>query len=66
MIASLAIGLGLLLVFEGLFYALIPAQMKAAITAVLTVSDDRLRAMGTVAVAIGVGIVWVAKNFAGG
>ncbi len=66
MIASLAVGLGLLLVFEGLFYALIPAQMKAAIAAMLTVSDDKLRVMGTVAVALGVATVWLAKQFAGG
>jgi uncharacterized protein len=66
MIASLAVGIGLLFVFEGLFYALMPSRMKAAIAAMLTVSDDKLRVMGTVAVAVGVAIVWMAKQFAGG
>jgi uncharacterized protein YjeT (DUF2065 family) len=53
-------------VIEGLFYALMPSRMKTAIAAMLTVSDDKLRVMGTVAVALGVAVVWLAKQFAGG
>ncbi len=66
MIASLGIALGLLFVVEGLFYALAPSKMKAAIAAVLTQSDEQLRIFGTVAVALGVAIVWLAKQIAGG
>ncbi len=66
MIASLVVAAGLMFVIEGLFYALMPSQMKAAIAAVLAQSDEQLRIFGTVAVAVGVGIVWLAKLFAGG
>jgi uncharacterized protein len=66
MIGSLFVALGLLFVFEGLFYALMPSKMKAAIASVLTQRDDQLRVFGTVAVALGVAIVWLAKHFAGG
>lgn len=66
MIGSLVVALGLLFVFEGLFYALMPSKMKAAIAAVLTQGDEQLRVFGTIAVAIGVAIVWLAKHFAGG
>lgn len=63
MSVALWTALGLVLVIEGLTYALIPGQLKRMMAEMLRVSDDRLRLGGLVAVAAGVGLVWLVKLF---
>jgi uncharacterized protein YjeT (DUF2065 family) len=63
MVGSILSALGLVLVIEGLTYALVPRQLKRMLVQVLSLNEDQLRVLGVTAVAIGVGLVWVAKVF---
>jgi uncharacterized protein len=65
MSATILTSLGLVLVIEGLTYALVPSQIKRMMQQMLNVSDEQLRTTGTVVLAIGVLIVWVARHFFG-
>ncbi|WP_336911466.1 DUF2065 domain-containing protein [Aestuariivirga sp.] len=51
--------LGLVLVIEGLLYALVPSQLKAMMRQVEKLSDDHLRLGGVAAMATGVVAVWL-------
>ena len=59
MLANVLMALGLVLVIEGLLYALVPAQLKAMMQTVQKLSDDQLRIGGVAAMAIGVVAVWI-------
>lgn len=65
MMAELVMALGLVLVIEGLLYALVPGQLKQMLLALLRLSDDQLRMTGVAAVTIGVAIVWLVKSVSG-
>lgn len=54
--------LALALAFEGTLYALMPGGMKQMIRAALEASDQTLRLSGVVALALGVGIVWLVRG----
>ena len=54
--------LGLVLVIEGLLYALVPGQLKQMLIAMQRLSDDQLRIAGVVAMAAGVLIVWLVRS----
>ncbi len=60
MIMTLLTAAGLVLVFEGLTYALVPSQMKMLMARLQETSIERLRLMGTVGLAAGVFVVWLA------
>ncbi|HMT15351.1 MAG TPA: DUF2065 domain-containing protein [Aestuariivirga sp.] len=60
---SLWTAFALVLVIEGLTYALFPGLLKRMMAETQQVSDDRLRLGGVVAVAIGVGLVWLGQTF---
>ena len=55
---------GLIFVLEGLIYAVAPNAMKRIMAELPELSDDQLRIMAVAAVAVGVGIVWLAKVLA--
>ena len=59
MLPHLLMALGLVLVIEGLLYALVPAKLKAMMQAVEKLSDDQLRIAGVTAMATGVVAVWL-------
>jgi hypothetical protein len=61
MIEELLKAFGLLLVIEGLFYALVPSQLKAMMQSVQKLSDDQLRIGGVAAMAAGVALVWAVR-----
>jgi uncharacterized protein YjeT (DUF2065 family) len=63
---ELATALGLVLVIEGLLYASAPGSLKQLMLQLQAVPDDALRMAGVSAVAIGVGLVWLARAFLGG
>lgn len=54
--------MGLVLVIEGLIYCGFPHLAKRLATEVLATPENMLRIGGLAAVAIGVGIVWLARG----
>lgn len=55
------IGFGLVLVVEGLIYALFPEGMKSMLTRMLEVPASSLRTGGLVAMVVGFGILFAMK-----
>ena len=62
MMPELLMALGLVLVIEGLLYALVPGHLKALMLSLQKVTDDQLRVGGLTAVAAGVLVVWLARS----
>jgi uncharacterized protein YjeT (DUF2065 family) len=56
---------GLVLVIEGLLYALVPGQLRRMLAAMERLSDDQLRLGGVGAIAVGVLVVFVVRSIAG-
>jgi len=54
--------IGLVLVIEGLVYGGFPALARKLATQVLSMPESVLRIGGLVAIAIGVGIVWLVRG----
>jgi uncharacterized protein len=52
---------GLVLVFEGLTYALVPRQMQKMMKLLQEQSPEQLRVMGAAVLAVGVFVVWLVK-----
>jgi uncharacterized protein len=65
MIAAILQASGLVLVIEGLLYALVPGHLRSMMEAMKAMSEDRLRIVGAIAMALGVAIVWAARALAG-
>lgn len=59
---DLLLGLGFVAVVEGLALALMPGRIEQMLERIRAVGPDRLRAAGIAAVALGVGLVWLARN----
>jgi len=59
--AWIALGLGLVLVIEGLVFALAPSRLDDLVEMMARLTPEQRRAIGLVAMAIGVGLVWLAK-----
>lgn len=59
---DLLIGLGLVLVFEGLIWALIPSSAINLLEAAKQTPEPMLRAFGLLAVALGVVVVWFVRG----
>ncbi len=57
------VGVGLILVAEGLIYALFPEGMKKTLTRMLDVPASALRTGGLVAMVIGFALLWALKAF---
>ncbi len=58
--------IGLIFVIEGLTYALVPTQLKRMLAGLLVMPNEQLRLLGTVALGIGVALVWVARIYLNG
>ena len=63
MIHDVLLGLGLMAVIEGLVLALAPLRFEDIIKAMAKMSRDQRRNLGVVVMALGVILVWVAKNW---
>lgn len=61
MMRDLLLGLGLVAIIEGLVLALAPLRIQDILEALGRISPEQRRIMGLVVVALGVGLVWVAK-----
>jgi uncharacterized protein YjeT (DUF2065 family) len=57
------LGLGLVLVIEGLVLALAPSRLEDMLRALAALSRDQRRLVGLLAVAFGVGLVFLARQF---
>lgn len=55
------LGIGLVLVIEGLAIALAPSRIEQVLAALASLDRDRRRLIGLVAVAAGVGLVWLSQ-----
>jgi len=54
--------LALVLVIEGVLYALFPAKMRYLISKMIEVQDTSLRRSGILAVLLGVAFVWLIRS----
>jgi len=61
MISNILLAAGLVLVIEGLVYALAPSLVEQLLEALKEMSLQTRRNFGLVAVALGVGLVWLAR-----
>ncbi|WP_306261865.1 DUF2065 domain-containing protein [Pararhizobium sp. IMCC21322] len=59
---DLLTALGLVLVIEGVLYALAPGAMKRAIQQMLPIPETRLRTGGLIAMGLGFVIVWLLRH----
>ncbi|KPP92168.1 MAG: hypothetical protein HLUCCA08_07540 [Rhodobacteraceae bacterium HLUCCA08] len=66
MMANLALALGLVLVIEGLVWALAPGLVEDLLQALRRLSLDARRALGLAALAFGVALIWAAYVFGAG
>ncbi len=56
---SIWLALGLVLVFEGLTYALVPRQMQNMMRLMQEQTPDQLRVMGAAVMGAGVFVIWL-------
>ena len=64
MVHAIVQAVGLVFVLEGLIYAVVPFAMKRMMAELPKLSDEQLRITGLAVLALGVGIVWLAKVLA--
>ncbi len=62
MVETAFLALGLVLVLEGLVYALAPSIVEELLEMLRSFSEGQRRTMGLMAVALGVLVVWIAKS----
>lgn len=60
---ELATALALVLVVEGIIYALFPETMKRLMAQIMDQPASALRVAGLIVSAVGVGLVWVFKTW---
>ena len=58
----IALGLGLVLVIEGLVFALAPSRLDEIVAIMAALTKEQRRMIGLVAMALGVGLVWLGKT----
>ena len=59
---DLMVGIGLVLVIEGVIYAAVPSAMKRMMSRLFDMPDQNLRLAGVISVAVGVLIVWLVRG----
>ena len=62
MLTELGVALGLLLVIEGVLYALAPNMMRRMLAIVLTQPEERIRTTGLVTAGLGLLIVLLVRG----
>lgn len=62
MIATACLALGLVLIVEGLAYALAPSLIERLLAALREIPEDQLRLLVLCAMALGLALVWTAKT----
>lgn len=56
------LGLGLVLVIEGLALALAPSRVEQVLALLASLGRDRRRLVGLISVALGTGLIWLARH----
>ena len=56
------LALGLVLVVEGLAFALAPSRLVDLVALIASLTQGRRRALGLGALALGVGLIWLARQ----
>jgi len=62
--STVFMALGLVLVIEGLVFALAPSRLEDMLTALASFSPETRRLIGLAALAVGVLLVWIARMIA--
>ncbi|MDP2519228.1 DUF2065 domain-containing protein [Shimia thalassica] len=62
MIGTALLAIGLVLIIEGLVYALAPSLIESLLEALRALPENQRRNMGLAAMALGVAFVWLAKS----
>ncbi len=62
MIGIALLAIGLVLIVEGLVYALAPSLVEQLLEALRSIPHGQRRTVGLIALALGVGLVWIAKS----
>lgn len=62
MMGWIALGLGLVLVIEGLVFALAPSRLDEIVAMMAALSPEQRRLIGLLAVTLGVGLVWLGRS----
>jgi uncharacterized protein YjeT (DUF2065 family) len=60
--STIVLALGLVLCVEGLVFALAPLRMEQVLEALRDISPEARRLIGLLALAVGVGLIWLAKS----
>lgn len=63
MLATGALALGLVLIVEGLVYALAPDAIERMLMALRAIPPETRRIVGLAAMTLGLVLVWLAKSF---
>lgn len=63
--SDILLGIGLVLVIEGLVYALAPSLVERLLEALRLMSIPQRRQLGLLTLATGVALVWMARGFGG-
>ena len=66
MLADITIALGLVLILEGLVYALAPSFLEQLLAMLRTLTEEQRRLIGLIAITIGAALILAAKTFGGG
>ncbi|PID36583.1 MAG: hypothetical protein CR993_04340 [Rhodobacterales bacterium] len=56
------LGIGLVLVIEGLVFALAPSRLEDLVRAFAALSRDQRRLIGLIAIALGTFLVWISQG----
>ncbi|HEX9859274.1 MAG TPA: DUF2065 domain-containing protein [Paracoccaceae bacterium] len=59
--STILLALGLVLVVEGLAFALAPSRMEDLIALIARMPQGRRRALGLLALAVGIALIWLAR-----
>jgi uncharacterized protein YjeT (DUF2065 family) len=62
---ALLLGLGMVLVIEGLVFALLPGRLEDLLRLMAGIPPETRRIVGVSAMAVGVAVVWLALRLAG-
>ncbi|WP_300516235.1 DUF2065 family protein [Aliiroseovarius sp.] len=62
MLETILLGLGLVLIIEGLVFALAPSRLDELVQMMAEMTRDRRRALGLGALALGLVLVWISKG----
>ena len=62
MISTIVFGIGLVLVIEGLVFALAPSRLDDLVAMMAAMSRDQRRLVGLLALALGVVLVWLSRG----